>query len=509
MTVLHWLDAVSAAQATRPALLFEDEVWTYQRLWAKTRKAAAAVQRQPGFVPGARIGLLGDNEPSYLVAYLGILRAGGVVVPLNPRNRIDELRIQLDLVRAAWCMVDDRGSPQASELAQTHTVRTLAELGDHGHVVRSIPPAPSDHALVLLTSGSTGAPKGVVHTHGSLVHAGLSLLKALPFSHDDISIAFLPFFASVPEHALPVLMSGGALLILRRFDEATVLETCKRATTLAAVPTLIRRLLEVGGADQLGTLRWVSFASEPMPPNVLDRWWRELPHVDAYQYYGMTELLPITHAGPELQRMAPGTVGVAYPTSSVRIVDEDLRTLGPGEDGEVVCASPARMLKYLDDLGATHQALTKDGAMRTGDLGRLDERGRLFLTGRLKELIISGGHNVAPAEIEAVACMHPDVAAAAVVGIPDERWGETPVVVAVSARGRVISPEQVLIHCAAHLSSYKRPSAAAVVDDLPVTGIGKSAKSLIREAIMAGELEVVRRRPSAQPVDVGNETLTA
>jgi acyl-CoA synthetase (AMP-forming)/AMP-acid ligase II len=150
------------------------------------------------------------------------------------------------------------------------------------------------------------------------------------------------------------------------------------------------------------------------------------------------------------------------------------------------------MLGYWNDPHATEAALTPDGSICTGDIGTLDANGCLRLTGRLKDLIISGGMNIAPAEIEAIACTHPQIAAAAVIGIPDERWGETPVVVAVPARGERLSEQDVLAHCRANLSSFKRPSAAVVVDSLPLTGIGKSAKNELRQAILDGGLRLVR-----------------
>jgi acyl-CoA synthetase (AMP-forming)/AMP-acid ligase II len=150
------------------------------------------------------------------------------------------------------------------------------------------------------------------------------------------------------------------------------------------------------------------------------------------------------------------------------------------------------MAGYYADEAATAAALTPDGAVRTGDAGRIDERGRVFLTGRLKDLIISGGLNVAPAEIEAVACEHPGILTAVVVGIPDERWGETPVVVAVPTRDNGVAARDVLQHCRRELTSFKRPSAAALVDVLPATGIGKSAKAEIRRQILDGEIALVR-----------------
>ena len=234
------------------------------------------------------------------------------------------------------------------------------------------------------------------------------------------------------------------------------------------------RLLDQAPLEDLARLRWVSFASEPMPASLLRRWWDALPGVATYQFYGMTECVPVTVASDRLQREEPTTVGVPFPTTQLREVG-----------GELVFRSPAQMLGY-------HGMPAVDGDIRTGDLGRIDERGRVFLTGRLKDLIISGGLNVAPAEIEAVACEHPGVLTAVVVGIPDDRWGETPVVVAVPARDNGVAAHDVLRHCRRELTSFKRPSAAALVEELPATGIGKSAKAVIRQRILDGEIALVR-----------------
>jgi acyl-CoA synthetase (AMP-forming)/AMP-acid ligase II len=190
----------------------------------------------------------------------------------------------------------------------------------------------------------------------------------------------------------------------------------------------------------------------------------------------------------------PATVGAPFENAALRIIDDSGAEVEAGVDGEIVCVSPARMTGYFRDAEATRGALTADGAIKTGDVGHLDAGGRLFLTGRLKDIIISGGLNVSPAEIEAVAVAFPGVATAAVVGVPDERWGETPVVIVVPKRGVIISPADILSHCRSHLSAYKRPSGAAVVDELPTTGIGKAAKRDLRNAIMEGHLRVERIR---------------
>jgi len=270
--------------------------------------------------------------------------------------------------------------------------------------------------------------------------------------------------------------------VLPGFDPERIARAARAGgTSFDAVPTVMARLLDRAPLEDLARLRWVSFASEPMPASLLRRWWDALPDVATYQFYGMTELVPVTVASDRLQREEPTTVGVPFPTSRLSVIG-----------GELVCQSPAQMLGYHGDEAATAAALTADGAIRTGDLGRTDERGRVFLTGRLKDLIISGGLNIAPAEIEAVACEHPGILTAVVVGIPDDRWGETPVVVAVPTRDNGVAARDVLHHCRRELTPFKRPSAAALVDVLPATGIGKSAKAVIRQQILDGEIALVR-----------------
>jgi acyl-CoA synthetase (AMP-forming)/AMP-acid ligase II len=374
---------------------------------------------------------------------------------------VAELRDQLALVGAA-CVIGD-GLEEAI---------ALCDLPSHG--TGTLPrPRPEDPACIFLTSGSTGRPKGVVHTQGSLLHMALLLATALPFGPDERSIAFLPFFAAA-EQVLPVLCTGGSLDVLPGFDPERIARAARHATSFDAVPTVMARLLDQAPLEDLARLRWVSFASEPMPASLLRRWWDALPGVATHQFYGMTECVPVTVASDRLQREEPTTVGIPFPTTRLSVID-----------GELVFRSPAQMLGY-------HGAPAADGDIRTGDLGRIDERGRVFLTGRLKDLIISGGLNVAPAEIEAVACEHPGVLTAIVVGIPDERWGETPVVVAVPARGNGVAARDVLHHCRRELTSFKRPSAAALVDALPSTGIGKSAKAVVRQQILDGEIALVR-----------------
>ena len=486
-TLVSRLAAVVRADSRRAAVFFDSSVWDYRALWERAERIAYGLLAGGPFAPGKRVGLVGMNSPAFLASYFGIVRAGGVVVPLNHLLQPEELSTQLRIAEAVACVVGDVEADLEEALRVEHVVVTADDLDCSK--AAPLPKIGADsEATILFTSGSTGLPKGVVHTHATMLHAALQLAAAFPFRPEDVSVAFLPFFASIPEHVLPTLLAGGALDLLPRFDVEAVSRACSRGTNFDAVPTIMARLLDEGDHEQLNRLRWVMFASESMPPPLLRRWWDCVPDVETHELYGMTEMLTITYASPATLRDEPSCVGTAFASSAVRVIDEDGNALPPGEAGEIVCASPARMRGYFRDAPATRSALTESGAMRTGDLGTFDAGGRLYLTGRLKNLIISGGLNIAPGEIEAAACRHPAVSTAVAVGIPDRRWGETPVIVAVAKSGSALSARELLDHCRAQLADFKRPSGAAVVEQLPVTGIGKSARNELRDAILRGEV---------------------
>jgi acyl-CoA synthetase (AMP-forming)/AMP-acid ligase II len=493
-TLVAWIAAVARAQASRPAIVSDGVEWSYAEFWDRALGIARHLLHDLRLQPGDRVALAGTNEPAYLAAYFGILRAGCVVVPLNVMLDVAEIRAQLELVEAAGVVIGEVDDELREGLAETLPTHELAGLNGNGIGNGYLPKlGPASPALILLTSGSTGRPKGVVHSHSTMLHASLQMASALPYGPSDRNLAFLPFYTAIGEQVLPTLATGGSIRVLPRFDAERVALAAADCTNFDAVPTVMSRLLDQAPLEHLAKLRWILFASEPMPVSLLERWWEALPNVQTHQFYGMTEVLPMTFASDRMLREEPTTVGVNFPTSRVVAIDGSGAEIGDGSAGELICRTPARMLGYHGDEESTAAAWAADGSMRTGDLGRVDEQGRVFLTGRLKDLIISGGLNIAPAEIEAVACRHPGVSAAAVVGIPDQRWGETPVVVAVAAAGgNGFDAGALLAHCREQLSSFKRPSAAALIDSMPAIGIGKSDKGLIRKQILDGEIELVR-----------------
>ncbi|MFF2852574.1 class I adenylate-forming enzyme family protein [Streptomyces sp. NPDC058001] len=491
-SVVSWIGAVVRAHPGRPALIHEQSVWTYQEFWDR---AGAVARRllQLGLRPGQAVGLVGANERDYVVNYFAIMRAGGAVVPVNHRLDAASITEQLTLVDARVVFVGEVDAAVRDELAVPFRLLPMAAARNDATASRGRLPyiKAGSPCAIMLTSGSTGRSKAVVHSHGTMLHCAQQLAGVFPYGLGERGAVFLPLYACIPEQVLPMLCTGGALEVLPGFDIERVADACTRATCFDAVPTILSRLIEHAPLPKLAHLKWLTFASEVMPVPLLRRWWEELPGVKTHQFYGMTEVVTLTAAPHRLLRAEPGTVGRPFPTTSLAVEDADGATTRVGS-GELLGASPARMRGYHDDVTATKAALTPDGSMRTGDLGRIDERGLVFLTGRSKDIIISGGINIAPVEIEDIAAQHPAVERVLVVGIPSARWGETPVVVAVPRAGRPLTADELLHHCRDRLTGYKRPTGAGLIDTFPTTGIGKTAKDAVRKMIVDGKIRIVR-----------------
>lgn len=489
-SLVTWIGAVVRAQPHRPALIDERETLTYQQLWDRSAVVARGLLAQ-GLRPGQTVGLIGANECAFIVNYFGVMRAGANAVPLN--NRLDATAIteQLRHVDAFAVIVGDISAEISAQVAESFRVLPMIEPDRPSSSGRLPAVGANSPCAIMMTSGSTGRPKGVVHSQGTMLHAAVQLATTFPYGPETRGLVFLPLYACIPEQVLPTLCTGGCLEILPGFDIDRVADACTRATMFDAVPTILSRLLEHAPLAKLAHLQWILFASEMMPVALLRRWWEELPGVEAHQLYGMTEALPLTAASHRMLRRSPTTVGRPFATTNITVLPGAQSGSQADSGGEILASTPARMRNYYEDPAATKAALTANGALRTGDLGQIDEHGLLHLTGRSKDVIISGGINIVPAEIESVVARHPAVARVVVVGVPSERWGETPVVVAVARRGEDLTAEAILGYCRSNLPGYKRPSAAAVVESLPVTGIGKTAKEAVKKMVIDERLGLV------------------
>jgi len=431
---------------------------------------AAEVLRPLELVRGARVALVVDNSFAAIAAVLGIWRAGAALVPINPKNTPFEVETmcRLAAVRAV-CGVRDGGL----EIGET-----FAAASD---------PPDDELAAIAFTSGTTGQPKGVEITHSNLLWSATAVVHTRRDTHESVAavlspLCHLPIFVS---HYLARLLSGGTVVI-GGFDATSVADALRRhrITDLPLVPAMVGPLLAEPTIGEASSVRKVTVGSATTPMETKRRLAERFPGAEVIEAYGQTETtdgVTMTTGSEALDR--PRTVGRAHATIAIAVMDADGRLVAPGTAGEIVCRGPTIMRGYHRDPEATAAAF-RAGWLRTGDLGTMDVDGYLFITGRLKEIIISGGENVSPEEVEAAIAAHPAVVEAAVFGVPDERWGEA-VAAAVVVR-EPVSEEDLTATVASRLARFKKPRRIFFVDSLPRTSAGKLKRVALRDALLAG-----------------------
>jgi malonyl-CoA/methylmalonyl-CoA synthetase len=464
-------------QAQWPQLCAEDGRWiTASELEERTRAAAGRL-RGAGLEPGDRFVLSAASSAQLVVAYLAALRAGLVVVPLNPAYTAAEVQRIVTDAAPAGAVVD---SDERRAWIRSASATPIPIFGIELEVrERPAVPAsgeqqidaasPDDLALLVYTSGTTGRPKGVPLTHGNLLASATAVGLAWRWQPDDRLLLTLPLFHV---HGLGVglngsLCTGGAILLRPQFDAADVAEQCRarRPSLFFGVPAMYQRLLAAGQVEALRELRLLVSGSAPLPASlateIADRA-GQMP----LERYGMTETVMLT-SNPHDGERRPGTVGFPLPGVRLRLA----------ATGEVEVRGPNVIAGYYANAEATAEAFTADGWFRTGDLGEFDPDGYLRLVGRSKELIITGGYNVYPREVEEVLATHPAVADVAVVGRPSEAWGEA--VTAVVVARREVAPDDLREHAAQQLAPYKVPKQVEFVAALPRNALGKVVRGAL------------------------------
>jgi len=439
--------------------------------------------------PGDRVAVVSANDEAFVVGYLATLHAGAIAVPLNPSAPPAELERELAAVGSRLVLA--AGPAAAMCTAAGASVRTidLDDLPADG--TPRVERADDDVAVLLFTSGTAGAPKAAMLTHGNLDanvrqvqdHPGLRLAPG------DIGLGALPFHHVFGLNVvLGVALAAGATVALEdRFDahEAIGLVTKHAVSVVAGVPTMYAAWLGLDDGDAprdaFASVRLAVSGAAPLPEDVADAFLERFG-APVHQGYGLTEASPIvttTALGPGAPR--PGSIGPPLPGVEVRLVDADGGDALQGDPGEIFVHGPNVFSGYWHDAEATERALTDDGWLRTGDVAVIEENGELRLVDRAKDLVIVSGFNVYPVEVEDVLREHPEVADAAVVGEANPRTGEAVVAYVVTARGQSIDPKALAEHCAHALARYKCPARYEVVDEIPRNLAGKLLRRELRD----------------------------
>ena len=349
-----------------------------------------------------------------------------------------------------------------------------------------------DASIILYTSGTTGKPKGAVLTHQNLTWNSLNVLVDYDVTSKTVALLIAPLFhtASLGMGALPVLLKGGTLVLQERFVPAEVLQAIEKhgVTSLSGVPTTYQLLAEdpAWAQTDISTLKMLTCGGSAVPVRVLEAY--EARGLGFSGGYGMTETSPgATSLRAEHTRAKMGSAGLPHFFTSVRIVDGLGADLPAGEVGEILISGPNVIKEYWQRPDATESSYYDGGWFRSGDMGYLDEDGYLFISDRLKDMIISGGENIYPAEVEQAIMEIPEVESVAVIGVSDEKWGEVPWAVLVLKEGAELDTEALINHLNGRLARYKIPRTAVFTDSLPRTASGKIRKAELRNQFGAAQ----------------------
>jgi fatty-acyl-CoA synthase len=473
-TIGRWLRDRARATPGRVAIDFHDRLVTFGELDDRADALAAALVER-GLGRGDRVATLTGNSPEHVIALFACAKAGLLLAPLSWRLAPAEIAYQLDDADPAVFLVDDEHAALAdAALATANVSPERAHLEPRNSLLQGKLPADvrDDNPLLLVyTSGTTGKPKGALLTHASCFWTNLGFDLATGVSGDDVVLQVLPQYHCGGWNVQPLLAwwKGAKVVLERAFDPARCLRLIeeKRVTTMMGVPAnylFMSQQPEFARAD-LSSLRRAVVGGAPMPEPLLEAWQRR--GVEIVQGYGLTEAAPnVLCLPPEDASRKAGYAGKPYPFVEVRLSDA----------GELQVRGPNVFAGYWRNPEATAAAFTGDGWLRTGDVAARDDEGCYRIVGRLKDMYISGGENVYPAEVEAVLHEHPAVADAAVVGVASERWGETGLAFVVLEPDGAASEDELVEHCRARLARFKVPSGVRFLDELPRSGMNKVLK---------------------------------
>lgn len=501
--ILKALDTQTQQQPNAQACADHARHWSFRELSLLAERMALRLKSQ-GIETGDRVAVLTYSHLDALVVMLGAMRIGAIFMPLNWRLSADELDYVLQHGAPSIVIVDSELYPAYSQvlISTPHWCDTVQELSkglaDAKLVLTTTVQPLNDEALLLYSSGTTGRPKGVLLSGASLMSALQTTADATAFGSGHIMANALPVFhiAGVISMLVPVI-TGGLLQGVNKFDPSDFAKSIAqhKVTHTTLVPSMIQMLLaELSPGDPaVSTLQAVTYAGSPINEPLLKKA-IDILNCDFVQIYGLTEACGVAsvlsvadHKNPELWTSAgmaasEAELCIMHPQSGLPVAE--------GEVGEIWVKSIRNMLAYWGNTQATTQALVADGWLRTGDCGHI-RAGYLYITDRLKDQIVSGGENIYPAEVERVLAQHPAIADCAVIGVPDEKWGETVKACVVLHAGVHVVAEDLMTFCRSVLAHYKCPKSVDFLDDLPRNASGKVLKRELREPYWQGMTRAV------------------
>lgn len=483
------------------AVIFEETQLTYRQLNQRVNQFANALIRV-GVKRGDRVGLLFTNSHDFEIIYFAVMKIGAILVPINFWYKGPEVQYVVDKSGVSTLILGQNFIEMIEAIrGELKTVRRYIMIGEktpegmlnYHHLLSTHPTDEpevaideNDPHLILFTSGTTGVPKGaVISQRNYFLHTGV-LVQQLGQKEECVYMNVYPMFhMGGPCSMLSSVYVGSTLVIVGTPPTPQkILETIQRykVTHFMAVPTLWRRLLEYPefGRYDVSSLKVAMGASDAMPKDLLEEVLRRTPATSP-QLYGLTEGGILTYLAPEDSVRKIGSSGKPHCQAEIRLVDENGQDVPPGEVGEIICRGEHQMSFYWDMAEETKKTI-REGWLYTGDLGRFDEEGYIYIVGRKKDMIISGGQNIYPAEIEKTLLRHPKIEEAAVIGLPDKEWGESVLAVVALKKNEVMKEEEVIGYVKENLASYNKPRYVKFVEALPRTAAtGKIQKTELRK----------------------------
>ncbi len=487
----------------RTAILFEGNRFTYRELNGRVNRFAHSLL-QLGLRKGEKVAALLFNSNHFVETYLGAAKVGGVFTPINFRFAPDEVQYILDHSDARFFVFGEEFSDLVERIRSELTKidffisvgsETTSSNLDFETLLRNskeaepnIGVSEKDICQLMYTSGTTGKPKGALITHGNILWNLFNTTLVREEREGEVSLVVGPLFHTAPlnNHLTIRIAMAGTSILIKNFEPREMMEIIEKekVNVISGAPTMFHLLLGLPSAERYdrSSVTKCTAGSSILPDETKARLLKFFPNVAGiYDVYGCTEASPsITGLKAKDSLRKRECVGPSLPFLEVRIVDDHDKDVLRGEVGELICRGPNVMKGYYKDRKATLEAL-RGGWLHTGDLARMDDEDFVYIVDRKKDMIISGGENIYPREIEEALYRHPSIQDAAVIGVPDQVWGESVKAVIVLKKGHMMKEEEVIEYCKKHLASYKKPKSVDFVGILPKTPSGKILKTVLKE----------------------------